>query len=63
MATVQRGGQRAFVHAGEFAKLRGGVGVNWQVFGSLEFAPQVLLETRTDLPTRVIGMAQLHLLY
>jgi hypothetical protein len=57
------GGQRAFVDAGEFAKLRGGLGVNWQVFGWLEFAPQVLFEARTDLPTRVIGMAQLHLLY
>ncbi|MEO8181681.1 MAG: hypothetical protein ABI895_22835 [Deltaproteobacteria bacterium] len=57
------GGQRAFVHDGEFAKLRAGLGVNWQVFGFLEFAPQVLVESRADLPTRILALGQLHLIY
>ena len=56
-------GQRAFVHAGEFAKLRAGLGVNWQVFGFLEFAPQLLVETRSDLPARILALGQLHLIY
>jgi hypothetical protein len=56
-------GQRAFLHAGEFAKLRAGLGVNWQVFGWLEFAPQLLVETRADLPTRILALGQLHLIY
>ena len=57
------GGQRAFVDAGEFAKLRAGIGVNWQIFGFLEFAPQLLVETRADLPTRLLALGQLHLIY
>jgi len=56
-------GQRAFVHAGEFAKLRAGLGVNWQLLGWLEFAPQVLVESRADLPTRLLALGQLHLIY
>jgi hypothetical protein len=57
------GGQRAFVHAGELAKLRAGLGLNWQVFGFLEFAPQLLVETRADLPARILALGQLHLIY
>jgi hypothetical protein len=57
------GGQRAFVHAGEFAKLRAGLGVNWQLLGWLEFAPQLLVEARADLPTRLLALGQLHLIY
>ena len=56
-------GQRSFLHAGEFAKLRAGLGVNWQLFGFLEFAPQLLVETRADLPTRILALGQLHLIY
>jgi hypothetical protein len=37
--------------------------VNWQVFGWLEFAPQLLVETRADLPTRILALGQLHLIY
>jgi hypothetical protein len=57
------GGQRAFLHDSEFAKERLGAGVNWQVFGWFEFAPQVLIEARDSLPTRVLAMGQLHLVY
>lgn len=57
------GGQRAFVHDSAFAKERVGLGANWQVFGWFEFAPQVLLEARDSLPTRLLAMGQLHLIY
>jgi hypothetical protein len=33
------------------------------VFGFFEIGPQLILESRANLPTRVIGLAQLHLLY
>lgn len=56
-------GHRAFLNADGLAKGRVGLGLNWQLFNWFELAPQVLAEARTGLPSRVIGMAQLHLVY
>jgi hypothetical protein len=57
------GGQRSILHAGDFAKLRAGIGLNWQLLGWLELAPQVQAEGRARLPTRFTALAQLHLVY
>jgi hypothetical protein len=56
-------GQRAFLNADGLTKGRLGLGLNWQLFNWFEFAPQVLAEARTGLPSRVLGMAQLHFVY
>lgn len=56
-------GHRAFLNADGLTKARLGLGLNWQLLRWFEFAPQVLAETRSDLPARVIGMAQLHAVY
>jgi hypothetical protein len=57
------GGHRAFLNAEGLTKLRAGLGLNWQVLRWFEFAPQVLAESRTGLPTRFVAMGQLHLMY
>lgn len=56
-------GHRAFVEGDGLTKARAALGLNWQLFRWFEFAPQLEVETRTDLPTRFIGMGQLHLIY
>ena len=56
-------GHRTFLDADGLTKLRVGLGLNWQLLDWLELAPQLLTETRTDLPTRFLAMAQLHLTY
>jgi hypothetical protein len=56
-------GHRALLNTDGLIKGRVGVGMNWQVTNWFEFAPQVIAEARSDLPTRVIAMAQLHLVY
>jgi hypothetical protein len=56
-------GHRAFLDADGLTKERVGVGVNWQMLRWFEFAPQLFAEARSALPTRFIGMAQLHLIY
>jgi hypothetical protein len=56
-------GHRALLNTGGLIKGRVGVGLNWQVTSWFEFAPQVLAEARSDLPARVLAMAQLHLVY
>jgi hypothetical protein len=56
-------GHRAFLNEDGLTKGRVGLGLNWQVFNFFEFAPQILAEARSGLPSRVIGMAQLHLVY
>jgi hypothetical protein len=40
-----------------------GIGANWQISNWFEFAPQLLLETRSGLPNRVMALGQLHLIY
>jgi hypothetical protein len=56
-------GHRAFLDRDGLTKERVGMGVNWQLLRWFEFAPQVFAEARSDLPTRFIGLAQLHLTY
>ena len=56
-------GHRALLDADGLTKGRVGVGLNWQMLRWFEFAPQVFAEARSDLPTRFIGLAQLHLSY
>jgi hypothetical protein len=56
-------GHRTFVDGDGLTKARAALGLNWQVLSWFEFAPQFEVETRTDLPARFIGMAQLHLVY
>lgn len=56
-------GHRAFLDSDGLTKERVGLGLNWQMLRWFEFAPQVFAEARSDLPTRFIGMAQLHLTY
>jgi hypothetical protein len=56
-------GHRALLNTGGLIKGRVGVGLNWQVTRWFEFAPQVLAEARSDLPSRILAMAQLHLIY
>lgn len=56
-------GHRTFVDGDALTKARVALGLNWQVLSWFEFAPQFEVETRTDLPARFIGMAQLHLVY
>jgi hypothetical protein len=56
-------GHRALLDADGLTKERVGLGMNWQVLRWFEFAPQAFVEARTDLPTRVIALAQLHLTY
>lgn len=57
------GGHRVFLDADGLTKERVALGMNWQVLRWFEFSPQVLAEWRTGLPTRVVGLAQLHLVY
>jgi hypothetical protein len=54
-------GQRALID--HFAKQRVGVGANWQVLHWFEFAPEVLLEARENLPARFLALGQLHFIY
>ncbi len=56
-------GHRDFLNADGLSKGRVGLGLNWQLLRWFELAPQVLAEARSGLPSRVIGMAQLHLIY
>ena len=56
-------GHRTLVDGDGLTKARAALGLNWQVLSWFEFAPQLEVETRTDLPARFIGMAQLHLVY
>ena len=56
-------GHRSFFDDEALTKARLGVGANWQLFNWLEVAPQVFAESRSDLPSRVIGMVQVHLVY
>jgi hypothetical protein len=56
-------GHRTFVQGDGLSKARAGLGLNWQVLRWFEFAPQVLVETRSELPARLVGMAQLHVVY
>lgn len=56
-------GHRAFLDADGLTKERVGLGMNWQMLRWFELAPQVFAEARSDLPARIIGMAQLHLTY
>lgn len=56
-------GHRALLNTDGLTKGRVGLGLNWQLFHWFELAPQVVGETRSDLPSRVIAMAQLHLFY
>jgi hypothetical protein len=57
------GGHRAFLNADGLSKGRVGLGLNWQLTRWFEFAPQLLAEARSGLPNRVLGLAQLHLIY
>ena len=56
-------GHRTLVDADGLTKARVALGLNWQLFRWFEFAPQLEVESRSDLPARFIGMAQLHLMY
>lgn len=56
-------GHRAFLDADGLSKARAGLGANWQIFQWFELIPQLLVETRSQLPTRTLGMAQLHFIY
>jgi hypothetical protein len=56
-------GHRALLDGDEFTKARVGLGASWWLFDWFELAPQVLAETRTDLPTRIVAWAQLHFVY
>jgi hypothetical protein len=54
-------GQRSLVN--HFAKQRVGIGANWQVLHWFEFAPEVTLEARENLPARFLALGQLHFVY
>lgn len=56
-------GHRALLEGDGLAKSRAGLGVNWQLWTWFELAPQLLAETRSDLPARVVAMGQLHFVY
>jgi hypothetical protein len=56
-------GHRAFLDADGLTKERLGLGMNWQVLRWFEFAPQLLAEQRSNLGTRLIALAQLHVVY
>lgn len=56
-------GHRTFLAASGLSKARAGLGASWQVFQWLELLPQLLVEARTGLPARAIGMTQLHFVY
>ena len=56
-------GHRSLLDSDGLTKTRAGLGVNWQLWSWFELAPQVLVEARTDLPARVLAMAQLHFVY
>jgi hypothetical protein len=56
-------GHRALLTGG-LTKARVALGASWWLFNWFELAPQFLAETRSaGLPTRLVGMAQLHLIY
>lgn len=54
-------GQRALMN--HFAKQRVSIGTNWQVLHWFEFAPEVTLEARENLPARFLALGQLHFIY
>lgn len=56
-------GHRTFLDGDALTKARVALGLNWQVLSWFEFAPQLEVETRTELPARFVAMAQLHLVY
>jgi hypothetical protein len=56
-------GHRAYLDADALGKARAGLGASWQLFQWLELLPQLLVEARSQLPARVIGMGQLHFVY
>jgi hypothetical protein len=56
-------GHRALLSTDGLDKGRVGLGLNWQITHFLEFAPQALVEARGNLPTRVLAMGQIHLVY
>lgn len=56
-------GHRAMLDTDELTKTRLGLGLNWQLWSWFEFAPQVLVEARSDVPARLLAMAQLHFVY
>jgi hypothetical protein len=56
-------GHRTLLDGEGLTKTRLGLGLNWQLWSWFELAPQVLAESRSDLPARVLAMAQLHFVY
>jgi len=56
-------GNRSLLNADGLTKTRAGLGLNWQVLRWFEFAPQLFAEARSNLPARVVALAQLHLIY
>jgi len=56
-------GNRSLLDADGLTKTRAGLGLNWQLLRWFEFAPQLLVEARSDLPPRMLALAQLHLVY
>jgi hypothetical protein len=56
-------GHRAFLDADGLTKERLALGMNWQVVRWFEFAPQLMAEQRSNLGTRLIAFAQLHVVY
>jgi len=56
-------GNRSLLDADGLTKTRAGLGLNWQLLRWFEFAPQLLVEARSDLPARLLVLAQLHLIY
>jgi hypothetical protein len=56
-------GNRSLLDADGLTKTRAGLGLNWQLLRWFEFAPQLLVEARSDLPARMLALAQLHFVY
>lgn len=56
-------GHRAFLDANGLTKTRAGLGASWQIFQWFELIPQLLVEARSGLPARTLGMTQLHFVY
>jgi hypothetical protein len=63
MDVFLEGGHRAFLDADGLTKARLGLGMNWQLLRWFELAPQLLAEQRSNLGTRFIAFAQLHVVY
>jgi hypothetical protein len=63
MDVFLEGGHRAFLDADGLTKARLALGMNWQLLRWFEFAPQLLAEQRSNLGTRLVAFAQLHVVY